>query len=127
MILSCPACRTRYVVPDAAVGAAGRQVRCAACRHSWFQDPPDYELTRDLIERAALAEPAAPAAPVAAPVHSVASRVAGGPEFDPDTDSSGEPEYDAYAHEPPFRPRRNPARMWTIYACLLYTSPSPRD
>ena len=28
-----------------------------------------------------------------------------------------EPEnYDAFAHEPPFRPRRNPARMWTIAA-----------
>jgi hypothetical protein len=28
-----------------------------------------------------------------------------------------EPEdYDAFAHEPPFRPRRNPARFWTIVA-----------
>jgi hypothetical protein len=27
-----------------------------------------------------------------------------------------EPEYDAFAHEPPFRPRRNPARMWTLAA-----------
>src|SRR3712207_4843944 len=25
-------------------------------------------------------------------------------------------DYDAFAHEPPFRPRRNPARMWTIAA-----------
>jgi hypothetical protein len=24
--------------------------------------------------------------------------------------------YDAFAHAPPFRPRRNPARMWTIAA-----------
>jgi hypothetical protein len=30
-----------------------------------------------------------------------------------------EPEnYDAFAHEPPFRPRRNPARMWTLLAIL---------
>ncbi|MEQ1549891.1 MJ0042-type zinc finger domain-containing protein, partial [Sphingorhabdus sp.] len=38
MLLVCPECRTRYVVPDSAIGANGRQVRCANCRHSWFQD-----------------------------------------------------------------------------------------
>ena len=35
MLLVCPSCNSRYVVPDAAIGADGRQVRCANCKHSW--------------------------------------------------------------------------------------------
>ncbi len=39
MILTCPNCGTQYVVKDDAVPPEGRQVRCAACKHSWHQDP----------------------------------------------------------------------------------------
>jgi predicted Zn finger-like uncharacterized protein len=39
MILTCPNCGTQYVVKDGAVPPEGRQVRCAACKHSWHQDP----------------------------------------------------------------------------------------
>ena len=39
MILTCPACDTKYVVKDDAIPPDGRQVRCASCKHSWHQDP----------------------------------------------------------------------------------------
>lgn len=45
MIISCPACGTRYVVPETAIGGDGRTVRCAKCKHSWFQEPKPLDLT----------------------------------------------------------------------------------
>jgi len=52
MILTCPACSTRYVVKDGSIPPGGRQVRCASCKHSWHQDPeavePDIEAPLDL-------------------------------------------------------------------------------
>lgn len=43
MILTCPECSTKYVVKDGAIPAGGRQVRCAACKASWHQDPEPAE------------------------------------------------------------------------------------
>ena len=40
MIITCPECSTRYVVDPAAIGAAGRIVRCSRCEHSWAEPPP---------------------------------------------------------------------------------------
>jgi predicted Zn finger-like uncharacterized protein len=47
MIVTCPACTTRYLVDPRALGDAGRLVRCAKCGETWHQTPPD-DLPRSL-------------------------------------------------------------------------------
>lgn len=119
MILECPECRTCYEVPDSAVGADGRTVRCANCRHSWFQGPAVLDLAEpspdmiaasppDEVEDVAppsptpVAEPPFPpavAAPIAPPPTTTATR-----------------SRNAFAGRPAFSTRRRPARRWTAMA-----------
>jgi len=67
MIISCPACATRYVVPNSAIGVDGRVVRCAKCRKSWFQEGPEIELVGSDMWSQAEEPAASPAAAGAAP------------------------------------------------------------
>jgi predicted Zn finger-like uncharacterized protein len=90
MIIACPACATRYVVPDSAIGAEGRTVRCAKCRHSWFQEGP-------LVEPAGSAD--APARePAAPPPAAQRDEPAPAPEPEPERTAAASPAVD----EPPF-------------------------
>lgn len=185
MIIACPACSTRYVVPDAAIGIDGRTVRCAKCRHSWFQEGPELELADPVPAAAAAAAPPVPEPTRTAPAQPAPTEPASAyPELasasSPETyagDSNGnsddarsdapasadfaretiggapdgyfapepapvygeregdrddyyeqsEPasqswqddEHSSFEHSPPFRPRRNPARLIMIAAAIF--------
>lgn len=43
MIISCSSCGAKYLVDSVQIGS-GRQVRCARCNFSWFQDNDSFEL-----------------------------------------------------------------------------------
>ena len=66
MILTCPACATRYQADDAKFPLQGRQVRCAKCGHSWHQAPPPPEKPALSIEPDPVLDAPAPAAEAAA-------------------------------------------------------------
>ncbi|MBY6127519.1 zinc-ribbon domain-containing protein [Qipengyuania aquimaris] len=110
MIIACPACSTRYVVPDSAIGVDGRTVRCAKCKHSWFQEGSSAEAVSESEAAAAPAPtPAPPPPPPPAPQPEPAGEVAesepappaSARESLPDFDETPPPSYDEPAHREP--------------------------
>lgn len=112
MILECTQCHSRYMVPDSAIGAEGRTVRCASCKHSWFQ--PGQVL--DLVARAEAADAPARGAAAVPPVQPAVHA-----PIQPDVDIAPPgtaPDYDAFAHQPPFTRRRSSAQRWILAALV---------
>ena len=64
MLIVCPTCATTYQIKLAALGTAGRTVRCASCKDSWFATPESaiMEAETALVPCSAAA-PARPAPP----------------------------------------------------------------
>lgn len=146
MIIQCPACSTRYVVPDASIGPEGRTVRCAKCRHSWFQEGAVLELVRE-DEPEAAAPPATSAAPEPTPepapapeavqtgvetgaAEETAAADEPAPNFiedrphppPPVATYRGDTETEGVSHfdpAPPFRARRNPVKIWSWAAGIF--------
>ena len=126
MILECTECNSRYLVPDSAIGADGRTVRCANCRHSWFQPPAMLDLTAQArVTAVPVAAPAAvdfeaEAAPSRSPApvseRPVPARATPTRTFV--DDAVAQPSYDPFAHRPMFKPTRNPAKRWTAAALV---------
>jgi predicted Zn finger-like uncharacterized protein len=56
VIVSCPACATRFSLDASLLGPNGRNVRCAKCGHRWRQQAP--EQVESLAAEVAASEPA---------------------------------------------------------------------
>jgi len=100
MILTCPACDTKYVVKDGAIPPAGRQVRCASCKHSWHQDPESAPLEEETVlaeEPSAVADFGGPPQPDPDAMPEPVAEITAAAETDMMV--AGEPEPDAGYHE----------------------------
>ena len=122
MLIVCPTCATAYQVKPAALGAAGRSVRCASCRNTWFATPESAIARAEPALAAAGAEGAAPTPPESAPpaADGFGVETAGGLPVEPapplaDAAAGGEAEPALAATEaPPLAPHDPPAEADTV-------------
>ena len=52
MILNCPNCSARFIVPPQAIGPGGRRVRCARCLNIWHAefDQENTEIVPEFVD-----------------------------------------------------------------------------
>jgi predicted Zn finger-like uncharacterized protein len=60
MLIVCPTCATTYQIQLAALGAAGRSVRCTRCKNTWVATPDSVIDEAQLAAASAVASPPAP-------------------------------------------------------------------
>jgi predicted Zn finger-like uncharacterized protein len=68
MQLACPSCQTSFNVKPEALGAEGRNVRCAVCKNVWFASPADVEAPALELAMAGDIPPEPPAPEPIAPI-----------------------------------------------------------
>jgi predicted Zn finger-like uncharacterized protein len=75
MLIVCPNCATSYMIDQAAVGPAGRTVRCVRCKATWFAGgpaseeklTPDAEVYADMAANPSMQSAAEASMPAATP------------------------------------------------------------
>lgn len=115
MIIACPNCGKRYLIPDDKIGPTGRAVRCVACGTGWHQDPPPETPEPEAVEApepAPAPESSAPPPPRAEPPSPPPSWAA---PVAQETPAPPSPRFQP-REEP--RGRRNPAPLWTAAAII---------
>lgn len=99
MLISCPNCSTNFSVPDKALGARGRTLKCAKCGHKWFQSAgeaePDMGLDLDLSGPSFTGEPEPEPAPepIQRPTIQAGIRVRKDADLDMDMDEPPIPDF----------------------------------
>ncbi len=53
MILQCPECQARFIVPDPLIPPEGRTVKCGRCSHQWHADKPEGAAIPEFVAMAA--------------------------------------------------------------------------
>jgi predicted Zn finger-like uncharacterized protein len=66
MLIVCPTCATAYQIQLAALGAAGRSVRCSQCKNTWFATADSVVMEQAAVPATISRRPAAPPPPPAA-------------------------------------------------------------
>jgi len=84
MLIVCPTCAMTYQIKLAALGDAGRTVRCASCKNTWFATP-DSAVMEEVAPAPAQAQAEAPAPGATAPADDFADDLAS--DFTVETDT----------------------------------------
>ena len=107
MQIVCPHCTTSYAINPAALGEAGRTVRCARCKEVWVARPEDAiepapalaEAGRSARERELAAEWNTAAGDAGAAPHVESPSIAGGWQSDEDGSSDGKADWIALVRD----------------------------
>lgn len=101
MILTCPACQTRYQADAAKFPPQGRTVRCARCGHVWHELPPEPEPQPEPEpELEVFVAPPPPSQPVYEREEPETEQYVQPPERDEEPQAEAEPVPEPVAHSP---------------------------